>query len=187
MLRFLLGLAGADADVNAANSNGWTPLLCALAPTMESWGRPVDDMVETVRLLLSRGADAAAVSDEGWSALHCLASHKSHAGDTRFSALASELIRKGAPLDGRARGLEAGWRHYAGRDGWRWWDEFPWGFRMGMLMSKGVEGVFEGEGTRPVERARRSKGRALEWVLVARGGQDRRSYSSFFYGDNSKS
>lgn len=186
MLRFLLESAGADLDVDAVNSNGWTPLLCALAPTIESWGRPVDDMVATARLLLSHGADAAVVSDEGWFALHCLSRHKNHAGDTRFSALAGELIRKGAPLDGRARGLEAGWRHYAGRGGWRWWDKFPWGFRMGLLMSKGEEGVFEGEGTRPVEWARRSKGRALEWVLVARGGQDRRSYSSFFYGVNSK-
>lgn len=82
VLRFLFESAGADFDVNGVSSSGWTPLLCALAPTGEGSPRPVGDVAEAAQLLLSRDADATVLSGEGWPALHCLARHKNRAGDT---------------------------------------------------------------------------------------------------------
>lgn len=125
---------GADLDVNGVNSYGWTPLLCALILTGGGWSRAADDVVQTAQFLLSRGADATAVSAEGRSALYCLAGHTTHPGDTRFSALAEGRIREGAPLRGRARGLELDWRYKAAIGG-LWW-----GFGIRRLAGAGVEG-----------------------------------------------
>lgn len=173
IIRFLLESVDVNLDVNAANSNGWTPLLCVLAPTdWEEGGlkRTPDDTVEVANFLLSRGADAAAMTAEGWSTLHCLARHRNKPGETRFSRLTETLIQKGAPLRAEARDLESRWWYHAEVRGRQCWELFPWGFRMGRLAGPAIEGVFSAQATTPFEWARRHKAEAVEKVLLARGG-----------------
>lgn len=89
-------------DVNSANANGWTPLICALMPTKVKWIYPDYSLAS---FLLQHGADAQAETEEGWTALHSLASYCSDRG--LFSPeewegvapLVRELISRGAPLD----------------------------------------------------------------------------------------
>lgn len=176
ILRFLLESAP-DLDVNDCGPSGWTPLLCALAPTLIGDApdpqcpslKTFEAAVQAAQLLLSHGADAARVSAEGWSALHCLAYYKSHPGDTRFSALAEALVRKGAPLSAGARYLEPD-PMYGGE-----WSEtgfaasggFPWGYRMGRLVEAAPEGAFSGEEATALGWARRFGARAVEGVLLS--------------------
>ncbi|KAJ8130565.1 hypothetical protein O1611_g3063 [Lasiodiplodia mahajangana] len=85
-------LIGQGLDINAVNSNGWTPLTCALVPTEKVTLRgrnttAIAEAVRAARLLLSRGAEAAKTTDEGWTPLHCLALH--HDGDR--NGLGAEL------------------------------------------------------------------------------------------------
>ena len=177
VLRFLLE-TGAAKDIDMPTANGWTLLHCALAPThkdspcVNEDHKAPQDAVQAARLLLDRGADARLVTGEGWSVLHCLACYKTHAGDTRFSALAEELIHMGTPLDAKARGLKEEWwrkmpRHreegYCPNE-----DRFPWGFRMQVLSEEDPEGVFETEMTTALEWARRFGGKAVEGVLLER-------------------
>ncbi len=89
-------------DPNAANANGWTPLICALMPTSV---RSCFPQCSLAHLLLEHGASAQAVTDEGWTALHALASYPS--GNALLprelwdgvAPLVRELIARGAPLD----------------------------------------------------------------------------------------
>ena len=154
VVRSLLESGG--PDVNATNSNGWTPLITILAaPTGWQDGsarRTADDTVEIAQLLLLHGASATAVTAEGWSALHCLARHRNKPGDIRFSALAEALIQKGAPVNTKARSLNPDWQYKAEIcEGYRWGVRFPWGFRVGRLAEAAPEGVFSAEATTPFE------------------------------------
>ncbi|KAK4106905.1 ankyrin [Parathielavia hyrcaniae] len=94
--------------VDAANTNGWTPLLCALMPTPP---KALAGACRLASLLLQRGARAGVVTDEGWTALHALASHRprgnywepADAQDDRSKwtpavPLVRELVARGAPL-----------------------------------------------------------------------------------------
>lgn len=94
-------------DANVANSNGWTPLLCALSPTT---GNTTHDMCLTANFLLHRGAGAGVVTDEGWTALHALASWPA-AQDPDLKAevanLARKLIDGGAPVDVKSRVIQS--------------------------------------------------------------------------------
>ncbi|KAK4233254.1 ankyrin [Achaetomium macrosporum] len=94
--------------VDAANTNGWTPLLCALMPTPP---KALAKACSLASLLLQRGARADVVTDEGWTALHALASHRprlywepaADAQDDRSKwapavPLVRELVARGAPL-----------------------------------------------------------------------------------------
>ncbi|KAL2255338.1 hypothetical protein VTK26DRAFT_3583 [Humicola hyalothermophila] len=89
-------------DVNQANANGWTPLVCALMPTSVKRCYPHYSLAS---LLLRHGASARVVTDEGWTALHGLASYPS--ANRGLSAevwegvapLVKELISHGAPLE----------------------------------------------------------------------------------------
>lgn len=91
------------ADVNSANGNGWTPLMCALAPTNV---KHRDASYSSANLLLQRGADASVVTDEGWTPLHALATYPlsfKWSGNPEWTAeavlLARELISRGALVD----------------------------------------------------------------------------------------
>jgi ankyrin repeat protein len=98
--------------VDAANTNGWTPLLCAPMPTPP---KALAEACSLASLLLLRGgARADVVTDEGWASLHALASHRPRSrGDYWEPADASqddrskwapavplvgELVARGAPL-----------------------------------------------------------------------------------------
>ncbi|KAK4242722.1 ankyrin [Achaetomium macrosporum] len=115
-------------DVNAANANGWTPLICALTRTNV---KPSYPHCSIASLLLQHGASAQAVTHEGWTALHGLASYPS--GNRRpplenwdgVAPLARELIARGAPLDtgprllrGRAGELAATPAALASKSAW---------------------------------------------------------------------
>lgn len=180
VLRFLLEMEAAKdmTDIDMPAANGWTLLHCALAPTRidsfcpQAVRKTPQDVVHAARLLLDRGADAARVTAEGWSALHCLACYETHAGDTRFSALAEELVWMGAPLGAKARGLREDWWSgllWSGVEGYSpSEDGFPWGFRMGVVSEVAPEGVFEAEATTALEWAGRFGARAVEKVLLER-------------------
>jgi ankyrin repeat protein len=97
-VRFLLSRG---LDANAANANGWTPLICALMPAKVRRCYPQCSLAS---LLLEHGASAQAVTEEGWTALHALASYPSgYLGLSLdnwndVAPLVRELIARGAPL-----------------------------------------------------------------------------------------
>jgi ankyrin repeat protein len=92
-------------DVNAKNSNGWTPLMCALVPIddgLRSSTKSPDEAIQAARCLLSYGADAAVSTEEGWTALHGLALYRDFDLCDRINAFAMELISRGADPHTRA-------------------------------------------------------------------------------------
>ncbi|KAK3307685.1 ankyrin repeat-containing domain protein [Chaetomium strumarium] len=104
-VRFLLSRG---LDANAANANGWTPLICALMPAKVRQCYPQCSLAS---LLLEHGASAQAVTEEGWTALHALASYPSGYLGLPFdnwddvTPLVRELIAHGAPLDAKVSSL----------------------------------------------------------------------------------
>ncbi|KAG6364119.1 hypothetical protein INS49_005717 [Diaporthe citri] len=136
-------------EVNAANSNGWTPFLCALtqtvqAPTERRLGsrsivheKSGAGALRAAQHLLSAGADPSLVSEEGWAPLHSLAGHDFP--DTldaeAAAALAEDLIARGADVNARAPAFSYGWEGGARyeRVPWQW--RLPWGFRGAKLMA----------------------------------------------------
>lgn len=127
--------------------------------------------IQAAQLLLSHGADPAAVTAEGWSALHLLACYQSHPGDTQFTALAEALIQKDAPLQAKAKSLTSNWEYV---DGWRdaedYWpgayESFLWGFRA-RRMAVAPEGVFSTAATTALDWSRVFGSKAVEGVLLA--------------------
>ncbi|KEY65067.1 hypothetical protein S7711_09860 [Stachybotrys chartarum IBT 7711] len=97
-------------DVNAKNSNGWTPLVCALIPTPNSPPRhgiaetintPAESM-QAALLLLSHGADPSVATDEGWTTLHALALHCDLDVRGKVAELTAKLIEQGVDPAARA-------------------------------------------------------------------------------------
>ncbi|KAI1202452.1 ankyrin [Nemania serpens] len=123
-------------DVNAVNSNGWTPLMCALVPTeqMTFTGESSTSLAGTVsaaRLLLSRGADVAVTTAEGWTPLHGLALHRDSDTNGPAADLANDLISRGADPEAHAPLLSPVGRGYA-YAGTR---SLPWGSRLRETMA----------------------------------------------------
>ncbi|KFY96880.1 hypothetical protein V498_02391 [Pseudogymnoascus sp. VKM F-4517 (FW-2822)] len=117
-------------DVNATNSNGWTPLMCALTPIDRStcWTTNVKTLaeaIESAHLLLSYGADPNIVTDEGWTPLHVLALYLDVAG--KAEEFAKDLIARGADPEARAP-LPATVGPYVS------WG-MPWGYRLRGVMA----------------------------------------------------
>ncbi|KAK8087287.1 Ankyrin repeat protein [Apiospora phragmitis] len=101
VLEFLLG---AGLYVNEASDNGWTPLMCALAPTKAKATRRMCRMAES---LLRHGANAQVVTDEDWTPLHALGSWPKMLrgypeGIAEVGRLARKLISNGAPVHVRS-------------------------------------------------------------------------------------
>lgn len=103
ILRFLLS---SGADVNAANDNGWTPLMCAVAPsTATETSVPLYyKALQAVRIIVDHGADPLACTAEGWTPLHGLSLYLDNgdSNNSKLADLAKELITRGIPVDARA-------------------------------------------------------------------------------------
>ncbi|ATY60169.1 ankyrin domain [Cordyceps militaris] len=93
-------LLSAGADVNCANDNGWTPLLCAVAPSKAIY--QLYDMAETATLLLEQGADPLVCSTEAWTPLLCVAAHLDTEEDSLLAKVAADLVARGATIAQRA-------------------------------------------------------------------------------------
>ncbi|KFY37054.1 hypothetical protein V495_07416 [Pseudogymnoascus sp. VKM F-4514 (FW-929)] len=122
-------------DVNAANSNGWTPLMCALTPIDRStcWTTNIKTLanaIESARLLLSYGADPDIVTDEGWAPLHVLALYLDVAG--KAEEFAKDLISRG--VDPEARALLLSPPSIVPRLYYVCWS-LPWGYRLRDVMA----------------------------------------------------
>ncbi|KAM3501934.1 hypothetical protein MY11210_009224 [Beauveria gryllotalpidicola] len=89
-------LLSAGANVNCANNNGWTPLLCAVAPSRAIYQSYA--VAETANLLLEHAADPLVCSTEFWTPLHCVATHLDTEEDSLLTKLATDLIARGAPI-----------------------------------------------------------------------------------------
>jgi ankyrin repeat protein len=77
-----------DADVNAANTNGYTPIMCAPDPRFAKGHLPI------VRALVRRGAKVNARTHDGWTPLMAAA----HSGDV---AMVRFLLSQGADVKAR--------------------------------------------------------------------------------------
>ncbi|KAK7947958.1 uncharacterized protein PG986_008844 [Apiospora aurea] len=126
MIEYLLDLG---LDVNATNDNGWTPLMCALAPTRLKMAR---GMYRTAMTLLKHGARADTVTDESWTPLHALGSWGAlwqpyPVPSSEIGRLARALIAGGAPVAVESSVIDSsscGTRTLSG----------VWGFRMRVFL-----------------------------------------------------
>ncbi|KAL5349116.1 hypothetical protein ACLOAV_005404 [Pseudogymnoascus australis] len=118
-------------DVNATNSNGWTPLMCALTPIDRNavGNTKMKTLAEAMRAachLLSHGADPSIRTNEGWTPLHVLALHCDLDETGKAAELAKDLISRGADPEARAPLLSPANRNPS--LGVRW--GIPWGGRL---------------------------------------------------------
>lgn len=114
-------------DINAKNSNGWTPLICTLTPIKRySYGsvRSPPDVVRAARFLLSHGADPNITTDEAWTPLHALALHCDPDTNGQAADLAHDLIACGVDPEARARLISPAAEAAAPSLG------LPWGYRL---------------------------------------------------------
>ncbi|KAF6825709.1 ankyrin repeat protein [Colletotrichum musicola] len=122
------------ADINSVNGNGWTPLICALAPTR---AKHEDAIYSSANLLLQRGTNAGIVTDEGWTPLHALVTYpfsfrwssRSPESTAAGVLLARKLISSGAVVDAESSVIQR-----LSVSGQLLCDK--WGFRMRRFMEK---------------------------------------------------
>lgn len=136
-------------EVNAANTNGWTPFLCALTQTVQA---PTErrlssrsirheksgaSAIRAAKQLLSAGADPSLVSAEGWTPLHSLAGYDfpDILDAQAAAALAEDLIARGVDVNERAPAFFHGWEDSARYKSVPWQWRLPWGFRGPKLMT----------------------------------------------------
>ncbi|KAK4085236.1 uncharacterized protein Triagg1_226 [Trichoderma aggressivum f. europaeum] len=118
-------------DVNAINSNGWTPLMCALIPIQHRYYRfksPVE-AIKAAQFLLSHGADASTVTEEGLTPLHVLSLHQDNDVNGKMADFTKQLLSCGIDPEARARLLNPSSRTIAPILG------FPWGYRARGVMA----------------------------------------------------
>lgn len=152
-------------NVNQPNTNGWTPIICSLTTTLESYvGRPKPFPLSLVRratqLLIDHGARTDITTDEGWTPLHCLARNKSTADDPDACTLAELLVSRGAPLDAEAPGLSREPRKRSTTIQL----SRPWGFRVRVLIEQSPEILLPP--STPLEWAIENNARAVKKVLL---------------------
>ncbi|KFY45182.1 hypothetical protein V494_01107 [Pseudogymnoascus sp. VKM F-4513 (FW-928)] len=124
-------------DVNAVNSNDWTPLMCALTPIEHHYGgltnmKELSEAIRSARLLLSHGANPNIVTEESWTPLHVLTLYL----DPNCEAMefAKDLISRGVSPEARAPLLSpAPGSYYA------CWS-MPWGYRLRDMMADPATG-----------------------------------------------
>ncbi|KAL7911918.1 ankyrin repeat protein [Trichoderma velutinum] len=113
-------------NVNAINSNGWTPLMCALIPIdRRNWRtKSPAEAIQAAQFLLSHGADASTVTEEGLTPLHVLSLHRDKDVNGKVADFAKQLISCGINPEARARLLSPDSRTIAS------FLRFPWGSRV---------------------------------------------------------
>ncbi|EHK99821.1 putative Ankyrin-3 [Glarea lozoyensis 74030] len=116
-------------DINAINSNGWTPLMCALTPMGCPTTKTSTRAMQAAECLLSHGADASITTDEGWTPLHVLALHCDLDIRGKAADLTRELITRGADPGTRAPLLST---QVKGR---QFLTPLPWGHRLRDVMA----------------------------------------------------
>ncbi|KAL5317168.1 hypothetical protein ACEPPN_014263 [Leptodophora sp. 'Broadleaf-Isolate-01'] len=92
-------------NINSKNSNGWTPLMCALTPIEWNPSKSVKspaDVMRVARFLLSHCADGNVTTDEGWTPLHGLALHCDPDASGKAADLTNDLIACGVNPEARA-------------------------------------------------------------------------------------
>jgi ankyrin repeat protein len=97
-------LVSQGLDVNHANSNGWTLLMCALVPTSEgpsdsNGPKGLSDAIQAAQLLLSHGADPLITTKEGWTPLHCISLYISLGQNEQASAAIARFVSLGADIN----------------------------------------------------------------------------------------
>ncbi|KAL6690046.1 ankyrin repeat protein [Trichoderma pleuroticola] len=118
-------------DVNAINSNGWTPLMCALIPIDRRNNRVKSpaEAIQAAQFLLSRGADANIVTNEGLTPLHVLSLHRDIDVNGKMADFTKQLLSCGINPEARARLLSPDSKTIAPSLG------FPWGYRVRDVMA----------------------------------------------------
>jgi ankyrin repeat protein len=119
-------------NVNARNSNGWTPLVCALAPMPIKMKKSPTRAMQAAQYLLSHGADASITTDEGWTPLHVLALHCDIDLRGKAADLTRELIIRGADPGARAPLLSPQTKY-------QFLASLLWGHRLGDMMGDASE------------------------------------------------
>ncbi|KAI0106712.1 ankyrin repeat protein [Daldinia grandis] len=139
IISYIFSANSYDAYINARNVNGWTPLICALAPTDERFAAEKKTAFKGLlvgRMLLERGADPGIATDEGLTSLHCLAMYTcaDGAASADIAALAEEFISRGVLPDSPATILAYDWQQRVEGHGSPsnplFHDRRPWGSRL---------------------------------------------------------
>lgn len=149
-------------NVNAANSNGWTPLMCALTPinlnaVKEIIPKTVAKAIQSAYYLLSHGADPRILTNEG---LHALAISLDVTGEAE--ELAKDLLLRGADPGARAPLLGTV-------------DEFvlwgmPWGYRLqDMMANPSARGIDIRHNMTPLHWAAERGAVGVIMALLAKG------------------
>ena len=120
-------LIGQGLDVNAKNSNGWTPIMCAMVPIKRNPSLSVKSPTEAMKAaqcLLSHGADANITTDEGWTLLHGLTLYCDPDVSSKVAEFTRDLVSRGANMEARARLLSPDAKVVVPSRG------IPWGYRL---------------------------------------------------------
>ncbi|KAK0382859.1 hypothetical protein NLU13_8775 [Sarocladium strictum] len=130
-------LVARGLDVNARNSNGWTPLMCALTPGnayVLNYGdglfKKLRHALRTAQFLLAHGADPLVITDEGWTPLHALALHYDDQRSGDIAGFTRDLIIRGVDPEARAPLLSP-----VAKRGY-WEPNVPWGRRLPSAMEE---------------------------------------------------
>ncbi|KAM0351337.1 hypothetical protein ACHAPZ_009486 [Fusarium culmorum] len=95
-------------DVNGINTNGWTPLHCALTPArqgsqLNGFSKSTSEALEIAKILLFHGADPRAVTAEGWAPLHCLSLFAGKKKENiELGQFVDNMIHRGVDIHARA-------------------------------------------------------------------------------------
>lgn len=110
-------------------------MICALnlAPCGTGTEKSLFESIESAKLLLAHGADPTVITNEGWTALHCLALQADHDHDGTVVSLTRELVEPGADPTARAP-LLSPLRLYKG-----WAPRLAWGQRLERIMAAPAE------------------------------------------------
>ncbi|UZP38205.1 hypothetical protein NXS19_006021 [Fusarium pseudograminearum] len=95
-------------DVNGINTNGWTPLHCALTPArqgsqLNGFSKSTSEALEIAKILLFHGTNPRAVTAEGWTPLHCISLFAGKKKEnTQLGQFVDNMIHRGVDIHAHA-------------------------------------------------------------------------------------